>query len=425
MISDSATQVATIAANQANPHTTIVQAVDVLIRHRQDDVKQTQEAVQDAVDIIQHFAKKGDKVAMYNEAMILMYGIGVSKDFTRALRILGDVKLAQYPPAMYKRARLFRDQGEFKEANKLFEAAARQGHVPSLRFMGLSFFYATGVAQDKERSKRILTTCAMELDYDKAALDLKTLFPTPVSESKPKRVREESKRDLTRSPVKLAKYDVLLSLIWKSILNTSGFVSWSGKFNRCDSVCTPGMFTYTFDEDAGVSYLLTVRKQLGEFLKYAAPGTTSTVIDLLSVLSCEVEEILPTKAILGGLGFKSHKIAQRAIGPVLRIPLSAIIEAAKRFSGNGPVFEFYPPCEGGDCQTKARLRKKGVNAPYLCYAAPEDVNSLSKYRLVSKPPRVVLYPKNKETPSDLAKLTNNPTLGPALKQMSKCTHRLL
>lgn len=153
--------------------------------------------------------------------------------------------------------------------------------------------------------------------------------------------------------------------------------------------------------------------------------TTSQVVDILIRHRQDVKDAVDA---IQHFTKQGDKVAMYNLAMILThgIGLShAIIEVAMRFGDNCPVFHIYAPCRNGNCQTNDRLRREGVNTPFLCYATPKQVNSLSTYRLVSKPVSVVSYPKNCTAPSNLTILTKNPNLGSASKQMSKCTHRLL
>jgi TPR repeat protein len=56
--------------------------------------------------------------------------------------------VTQYDDDIYDQAILKRQQGEFKEAFKLFEQAAKLGHTKSMGAMGRSFFLAEGIEED-------------------------------------------------------------------------------------------------------------------------------------------------------------------------------------------------------------------------------------------------------------------------------------
>jgi len=82
--------------------------------------------------------KSGDAGSQYGMGLIYLYGLGVEKDIVRATDYLKAAAEQEYPSAQVRLGALYLDQGTTSDitvANRLFELAARWGHIESYYFL--------------------------------------------------------------------------------------------------------------------------------------------------------------------------------------------------------------------------------------------------------------------------------------------------
>lgn len=101
-------------------------------------------------------AERGDRLAQFNYAMMLITGVGVSANVEEGLRWLKRAADANMSHAQYVYGRMF-DDGEFvarnpAEAHRWFLRAAKQGHVQAELSLANQFLDGRGTPRDNRQA---------------------------------------------------------------------------------------------------------------------------------------------------------------------------------------------------------------------------------------------------------------------------------
>lgn len=131
---------------------------------KSDPSRETQSAVADynagdyraALVQFHDAAERGDRLAQFNYAMMLITGVGVSANVEEGLRWLKRAADANMSHAQYVYGRMF-DDGEFVarnpvEAHRWFLRAAKQGHVQAELSLANQFLDGRGTPRDNRQA---------------------------------------------------------------------------------------------------------------------------------------------------------------------------------------------------------------------------------------------------------------------------------
>ncbi|WP_175924380.1 tetratricopeptide repeat protein [Burkholderia latens] len=129
-----------------------------------DPARETQSAVADynagdyraALVQFHDAAERGDRLAQFNYAMMLLTGVGVTANVDEGLRWLKRAADANMSHAQYVYGRMF-DDGEFvarnpAEAHRWFLRAAKQGHVQAELSLANQFLDGRGTPRDNRQA---------------------------------------------------------------------------------------------------------------------------------------------------------------------------------------------------------------------------------------------------------------------------------
>ncbi|RQR76122.1 sel1 repeat family protein [Burkholderia sp. Bp9012] len=129
-----------------------------------DPARETQSAVADynagdyraALVQFHDAAERGDRLAQFNYAMMLLTGVGVTANVDEGLRWLKRAADANMSHAQYVYGRMF-DDGEFvarnpAEAHRWFLRAAKQGHVQAELSLANQFLDGRGTQRDNRQA---------------------------------------------------------------------------------------------------------------------------------------------------------------------------------------------------------------------------------------------------------------------------------
>ncbi|MBY4831117.1 tetratricopeptide repeat protein [Burkholderia dolosa] len=133
-------------------------------RAKPDPAHETQSAVADynagdyraALVQFHDAAERGDRLAQFNYAMMLLTGVGVTANVDEGLRWLRRAADANMSHAQYVYGRMF-DDGEFVarnpvEAHRWFLRAAKQGHVQAALSLANQFLDGRGTRRDNRQA---------------------------------------------------------------------------------------------------------------------------------------------------------------------------------------------------------------------------------------------------------------------------------
>lgn len=87
----------------------------------------------DAYGILYALAKQNFSPAQHNLGLMYVYGDGVKPDYSKASLMFAHAAAAQYPPAIYDLAVVYKNLKNLKAATTLFEEAANLGNQPAIK----------------------------------------------------------------------------------------------------------------------------------------------------------------------------------------------------------------------------------------------------------------------------------------------------
>lgn len=97
-------------------------------------------------------AGMGNAEAEYFLALLLLEGRTGNRDTLEALRLMRSAATQEYAAAQFYFGRLREKEGQYQEAVKWYEQAAKQGFPEAEYNLGVMYYWGKGVSEDKERA---------------------------------------------------------------------------------------------------------------------------------------------------------------------------------------------------------------------------------------------------------------------------------